>query len=422
MNKIWIGFGCVIFFISQIAFALPGTFGLSPDNNRTLLLSVFNDAKSTIEVNIYQFDNQEIADALTKKIKEGLTVRLLVEGQPLGKISPDGKKVLEQLRNAMQKAPNKQNRLFMMTDLDDKSIKRRYRYNHAKYVIADKKVVLISSENFTGHGHPEMGEIGNRGWEVVIESVSLARKLQDIFEFDIKKEYEDVVRIQNGPIPNTNHIEDFSPPSEKFYRPFKPIPIGEGNVRKVRVIDSPDSSRSLKSMIRTAKTSIEVEQMSFPPTWRDNNHEKQVSPMIIEIVKAAKRGVKVKVLVNDDRVFDPGSPEDEKKPNQLTADLFMEYARCYDLPISARVIDIEKTALSYIHNKGVIVDNELVLVSSINWTKNSVMNNREIAVLMESEDAAKYYKRAFDFDWFYSEKSAAKAARHLTGPCPPLPQ
>jgi phosphatidylserine/phosphatidylglycerophosphate/cardiolipin synthase-like enzyme len=46
-----------------------------------------------------------------------------------------------------------------------------------------------------------------------------------------------------------------------------------------------------------------------------------------------------------------------------------------------------------------IVDGARALVSSVNGTENSVMNNREVAVIVESPDAAQYFQGAFDFDW-----------------------
>jgi phosphatidylserine/phosphatidylglycerophosphate/cardiolipin synthase-like enzyme len=46
-----------------------------------------------------------------------------------------------------------------------------------------------------------------------------------------------------------------------------------------------------------------------------------------------------------------------------------------------------------------IFDHSKVLVSSINGTPNSMDNNREVAVLVQSPDAARYYQGFFEFDW-----------------------
>jgi phosphatidylserine/phosphatidylglycerophosphate/cardiolipin synthase-like enzyme len=40
-----------------------------------------------------------------------------------------------------------------------------------------------------------------------------------------------------------------------------------------------------------------------------------------------------------------------------------------------------------------------VLISSINWNENSVMNNRETGVIIKNKDIASYYADVFFFDW-----------------------
>ncbi|MDY7081582.1 MAG: phospholipase D-like domain-containing protein, partial [Halobacteria archaeon] len=61
-----------------------------------------------------------------------------------------------------------------------------------------------------------------------------------------------------------------------------------------------------------------------------------------------------------------------------------------------------------VHNKGVIVDGEKVLVSSINWNHNSVTNNREAGLIIESENAGEYFAQVFESDWKGAERSGSK--------------
>ena len=46
-----------------------------------------------------------------------------------------------------------------------------------------------------------------------------------------------------------------------------------------------------------------------------------------------------------------------------------------------------------------IVDNRSVLVSSINWNENSVTRNREVGIIVENPDVARYYAQVFFYDW-----------------------
>src|SRR5690606_7634234 len=52
-----------------------------------------------------------------------------------------------------------------------------------------------------------------------------------------------------------------------------------------------------------------------------------------------------------------------------------------------------------IHNKGVIIDREKVLVSSINWNMNSPTFNREAGVIIHHPGVGEHYSLAFERDW-----------------------
>ncbi|MBO5431510.1 phospholipase, partial [Methanocorpusculum sp.] len=59
----------------------------------------------------------------------------------------------------------------------------------------------------------------------------------------------------------------------------------------------------------------------------------------------------------------------------------------------------DREGILKLHNKGFIIDDETVLISSSNWHYNSPTNNREAGLLLDSEEAAEYYTRVFSYDW-----------------------
>jgi len=62
--------------------------------------------------------------------------------------------------------------------------------------------------------------------------------------------------------------------------------------------------------------------------------------------------------------------------------------------------DDSKIRVQYrVHNKGIIVDDTAVVVSSTNWSENSVTRAREAGVLVRSKAIAAYYREVFDLDW-----------------------
>jgi phosphatidylserine/phosphatidylglycerophosphate/cardiolipin synthase-like enzyme len=60
-----------------------------------------------------------------------------------------------------------------------------------------------------------------------------------------------------------------------------------------------------------------------------------------------------------------------------------------------------------VHNKGIVVDSSIVVVSSQNWSADGTGENRDAGLIIYDPDAAKYFEAIFVHDW---ENMAAKRA------------
>lgn len=411
------------------AWAFPVQIASAPENNHTLSVSAIRAAKKSIRMNIYQLTEQSIADAIAEKIREGVQVEILLEGQPLGGMDPEGVKIASDLVKLMKKTGIK-NRFYEMTgkgsQLSQSASIRRYRYNHAKYTIIDGKSLLISSENYTHNGHPLPGATGNRGWEAFIHNSSLAQQFLNIFRKDADLSKGDVIPLAGGTASRAKAFfsmtestpfmfgspEDlnFEETSSDDVQGQAPLAIGIPTVEaeKAVKITSPDTSLpGLLSMIDNAKHTLDVEQMSFYVGWRKAQTE---SPLLTALVHAARRGVAVRVLLNDDWYYQ-NAPQ-WKKPETRNRDMVRrlnEIARKNRLPITARIANLEVMGVTAIHNKGVVADGERVLISSINWNENSITRNRETAVAMTSVEAAEHFSALFEKDWKASQAPSGDA-------------
>jgi phosphatidylserine/phosphatidylglycerophosphate/cardiolipin synthase-like enzyme len=90
--------------------------------------------------------------------------------------------------------------------------------------------------------------------------------------------------------------------------------------------------------------------------------------------------------------------EDEKDNDEMVA-LINRIGASEHLPLEARCADLSSTEIDKIHNKGVIVDDRYVLVSSINWNSNSPNFNREAGVIIDHPGVARYFLNVFEDDW-----------------------
>lgn len=52
-----------------------------------------------------------------------------------------------------------------------------------------------------------------------------------------------------------------------------------------------------------------------------------------------------------------------------------------------------------VHNKGIIVDSEVVAVGSQNWSGDGVLCNRDATVVIYNKDAAEYWEEIVIHDW-----------------------
>jgi phosphatidylserine/phosphatidylglycerophosphate/cardiolipin synthase-like enzyme len=51
------------------------------------------------------------------------------------------------------------------------------------------------------------------------------------------------------------------------------------------------------------------------------------------------------------------------------------------------------------HNKGIIIDDEMVVVGSHNWTGQGATQNRDASLIFRDTDITAYFKKIFLYDW-----------------------
>ncbi|MGZ3698398.1 MAG: phospholipase D-like domain-containing protein [Bdellovibrionota bacterium] len=383
----------------------------APTNNLTMTVDAIKSAQHSLFLNIYDLSSPEVADALLDRIQNGIQVQILEEGEPFGRMSAAAHGIQLQLARAMRSARNANDHFFMMTGQGGK-VKRRFHYDHAKYTVIDGQRLLIGSENYSPTGNPKPGTTGNRGWEVLIHDPVLSAKFLSVFKSDTNLSHGDVQDLTKS----AQLDELAEEPNPKATAPSTGGGLWNGlptlQADSAQMITSPDTSLSgLTAAIRSARRSIDVQQMEFATKWGLGGG---TSPLLTELIAAAKRGVRVRVLVNDERVFDTCN-HPPHLTNVNTAALLNKTASSGHLPLQARVANVQGMGVDYIHNKGVLVDDDRTLVSSINWTENAVEKNREAAVLLQSTEISAHYKALFNSDWNVSARPGAAPNHHCGG-------
>lgn len=385
-------------------FAFPVHLSHAPENNLELTLSAIRNAKRSLLFNIYEFTEPRIADALIERIQAGVHVEILREGEPVGGISEAARAIEKRLIHAMTLSPA-DHRFFEMKTLS-KTQKRRFRYNHAKYVVIDEESLLISSENYSPHGHPVPGTVGNRGWEILIDDTETAQSFRTLFSHDIDPSYGDVALLNPKDVSCLFCHWIVS----KALIPFQFSHFSIADASEAQRMIAPETSLSgLLKMIRGARSSIDLEQMTFHMNWKDAGIR---SPLFDALISAAERGVQVRVLLNDETAFlVPPLPNEfvdseilaRTNQNKVTAEALNQLAQDQHIPITARIANLRAMKVHIIHNKGALIDGKQTLISSINWNENSITRNRETAVLLTSPEVYDYFESVFQEDWKASD-------------------
>jgi phosphatidylserine/phosphatidylglycerophosphate/cardiolipin synthase-like enzyme len=136
----------------------------------------------------------------------------------------------------------------------------------------------------------------------------------------------------------------------------------------VQPVISPVAEDALLAFVNEAHESIDVELFEF-------SHK----GMQDALIAAAKRGVQVRVLL-----------EPRVQQNLKTA----EYLKANGVRVAWASLEFEKT-----HSKFAVADSKRLLVGSLNWSRSALLRNREAGVIIDDENAARFFGGVFASDW-----------------------
>lgn len=143
-------------------------------------------------------------------------------------------------------------------------------------------------------------------------------------------------------------------------------------VQDVQLVTDAQYFQTAKKMIQEAKVSIQV--MMFEMRYYDEHPNTPSNLLIKELIDAKKRGVKTEVLLE--------IREDENRTTQANR-------RTGKILSGGGVEVIYDPLFKTTHAKYIVVDGELALLGSTNWTYYALTNNNEVSVLIRSKEVAK---------------------------------
>jgi uncharacterized repeat protein (TIGR01451 family) len=378
------------------------TLSIAPDNSFDTLVGFIASAQQTITIESMTFEHVGIANALVAASQRGVSVTLLLDGTPPGGYTNQGRYVCQQIETAGGAC------YFMASDQENR-VRSRYRFLHAKFVIADSQRVLISTENLSPASHPDddktEGTWGRRGLMLLTDAPGVVAHVQTIFDHDRYYRPIDIHRWHTthpiyGPpptgfVPNTEtggvgYVVRY-PEATVFHGTF-PFELVQGPENSLR-----DMGALLGLVNRAgAGDTVLVQQLTERPYWgtSSSNPEDDPNPRLEAYLDAARRGAAVHVLL--DSYFD--SPQ---APNSNAATCTRIHAIAQTEQLELGCATGNPAGLG-IHNKMVLVQiggQGYVHLGSLNGTEQSNKGNRELAIQFQSNEAYELLAHMFWRDW-----------------------
>jgi cardiolipin synthase A/B len=350
---------------------------VAPEHSRSVVHNTLLSAGRSIRLNVYQFRDIALADDLAKHMRAtpGLRVEVLLDASPVGESREersDRGHVIETLVAAGAD-------VHMFTH-------SRYAYDHAKYIVVDDEILLLQTENLVPTGIPASGRDGNRGWGLVIANRSVAAAAAAVFDADFG------IKPFGARLAGEAEEPSFPPPA-LIDEPGSTVPqVRFEGTAPVTFMATPFPRVGDDPILRAigdATQSIEVVQLDLAPRWRTPTGGYGPDVYLDALTAAAQRGVSVRILL-DGHFLDDSASGDNADTVALLTDDFSGW------PIEAR---LRPSSASVLHAKGMVVDGRLTLVGSMNWNSNSLLQNREVGVLVAEPSIAAFFRSVFERDW-----------------------
>ena len=337
----------------------------SPDSSFDTTLKYLQQAENEILITMYAISNgfllHELANALGRNAD--MVIQVIVSWKWAS--GPENDYTHRSLYNISQ-LPGYLTNVFAYKSRTDLS------FTHAKYIIIDREVVLIQSANWAKSGIPPDDSEGNREWGVAIENPEVVNYFLNVFSSDLlaatlytadpSDEGELSANIDTGSYPAPFSAQTFT-----------------GTMTITSLVSPEHCIPAIVSLIDSAISTLDVQQMYSKADW--DGYANQFNDAI---KAAAARGVFCRVML-DNR---------SSGMQEVAEDL---------LAHGVHVAFTNQTYFGWTHNKGVIADGQRVLISSINWSNESVSENREAGVIIHHNGVANYFAQVFQWDWEVGE-------------------
>ena len=398
------------------------------DNLEAIIIDNINLAKFSLDIAVQELRLPNVAKAIADAKLRGVKVRLILENnysKPWSEFTPEKLKKLnprdrDRYQEFQKFADINQDGQVSSDELDRRDALRMIQNSnidwiddtadgskgsglmHHKFVIVDDRVVLFGSPNFTMsdiHGDFTKPETrGNANNLLKIDSPELAARFKQ--EFNLM--WGDGANGENDSLFGTN----------KPKRKISYLIVGNAQIRIKFSPDSPDtaleqtSNGLIATAISGAKKTVDLALFVYSDQYISNILEERQS-----------QNVQIRALVDPQFAYRDYSATLDMWGLQSTQDCKLGKSSRWRQPI--KTVGIPNLIFGdTLHHKFAILDQNLILTGSHNWSKAANHVNDEVVVAIQNEMVAAHYQR--EYERLYKDATlgaTAKLAQASTKTC-----
>ena len=381
-------------------------FHVSPEQGWTQLQNFFRGIAKDLVVGMYEFTAPHIENALLKALGSPDKLTLTLDSPP----EPPNKReqTVETTHNELAAALKKRlSFAWALAGLGREAPAEAFPTSyHIKVAVKDSKVFWLSSGNWNTSNQPQVdpsdqaalinaAHTQDRDWHVICECPELAK----LFRTYLLQDYTTankaaapaaapVAAMAAGALPAMAEQQALAVIAARTPKTFFPAQTVTGTI-KVKPLLTPDDYRKpILELIKSAKQRFYMQTQyihSVPPAQDKGNPTHMA--LITAVADLINAGVDVRVITSE-----------------FQDQMWIE--RLQDAGVDA----VEHLRIQpHVHNKGIVVDSQIVVVSSQNWSSLGTGDNRDAGLIIYNAEAARYFEEIFLHDWV--NMAAAKVLR-----------
>ena len=374
--------------------SIPMTCHVSPDAGWAELQKFISGAKHHLKVSMYDFTSEHVLQLFETKLA-GKTLQLTLDDPPRNPTANQADpETVQDLKSKLAKKFSSAWALVRSSpEADSWIFPTAY---HIKVMVRDSDTVWLSSGNLNNSNQPDIDPIGSpqasdqktakhsdRDWHVIIQSADLAKTFEAYLDNDFQVATLHAANL--SPTLKPPKIPTTPPTTIGDFTFAAPQPINEPvTITPLLTPDPGVYQPAMLDLIKSVKHSLYIQLQYIHPSSDPANAK--FTELIDAVAAKIDAGMDVKIILSEFQTLKGG----------LDA-------------LQAAGINLDNVKIqNNVHNKGFVFDHKVVVVSSMNWSGEGVLSNRDAGVIIDNATAAQYYENIFLDDW--AHHSAQKSA------------